>query len=188
MEMNSHCERVAPGLVVRWARLLVRRAPLAPLQFSATGFQVITDSQPLEEKRLDDVRTGHYYPVHIGDVYASKYQVLGKLGPEDKTPKRLVTAMSSGSAMLSLIGMLGPTPPDLIKRGSEERSPEFLRPAGQWNAGIAIFEGMSLESSEENLDGAGKAEFLSFIRSMLQQRPEGRKRAKELLKDPWLKS
>lgn len=35
----------------------------------------------VEEDRFDEFREGQYYPVSIGDVFASgKYQVLGKLG------------------------------------------------------------------------------------------------------------
>lgn len=34
----------------------------------------------LEEERFEDFKKGIYYPVNIGDVFASKYQVLGKLG------------------------------------------------------------------------------------------------------------
>jgi serine/threonine protein kinase len=44
----------------------------------------------------------------------------------------------------------------------------------------------SLEDEEENLEGEEKAQFLAFIRKMLQWRPEDRLSAKELLGDPWL--
>ena len=45
---------------------------------------------------------------------------------------------------------------------------------------------ISLEESENVLDGENKERFLKFIRSMLGWLPEQRKRASELLKDPWL--
>ncbi|EQL02916.1 CMGC protein kinase [Ophiocordyceps sinensis CO18] len=57
-----------------------RRAPLAPLQFPSSGFDVISDAVKLEEEQLDGFNAAKYYPVRIGDVYSSKYQVLGKLG------------------------------------------------------------------------------------------------------------
>ncbi|KAI1459204.1 kinase domain protein [Annulohypoxylon moriforme] len=66
--------------LLRWVRGLSRRAPLAPLRFPTTGFDVIDDSYIVEEELFDGLRKGHFYPVRIGDVYASKYQVLGKLG------------------------------------------------------------------------------------------------------------
>lgn len=43
-----------------------------------------------------------------------------------------------------------------------------------------------LEESEQVLDGENKEQFLKFMRSMLRWLPEERKRATELLKDPWL--
>jgi len=59
---------------------------------------------------------------------------------------------------------------------------------GQWKADIPIPQNMSLDRSEENLEGKRKEEFLEFIRGMLQWRPEDRKTAKQLLDDPWLKT
>ena len=46
---------------------------------------------------------------------------------------------------------------------------------------------MSLEYSEENLDGEEKRQFLVFLRKMLRWIPEERETAKQLLQDPWLK-
>lgn len=45
---------------------------------------------------------------------------------------------------------------------------------------------LSLESSEENLEGRRKELFLQFMRKMLQWVPEDRHSAAELLHDPWL--
>lgn len=45
---------------------------------------------------------------------------------------------------------------------------------------------MSLEKSEELLQGQNKEVFLAFMRNILQWRPEDRETAKELLNDPWL--
>lgn len=59
---------------------------------------------------------------------------------------------------------------------------------GKWNNQINIPRGMSLENSEERLSGRNKEMFLKFMRGMLQWRPEGRKTAKQLLKDLWLDS
>lgn len=39
------------------------------------------ESEILEEEQFQDsFNAGHYYPVKIGDIYAQKYQILGKLG------------------------------------------------------------------------------------------------------------
>ncbi|OTA94876.1 hypothetical protein M434DRAFT_394248 [Hypoxylon sp. CO27-5] len=66
--------------LLRWARGISRRAPLAPLRFPTTGFDLIDGSYVVEEEQFDEFRKGYFYPVKIGDVYASKYQVVGKLG------------------------------------------------------------------------------------------------------------
>ena len=67
--------------LMKWARTLLRRAPQTPLRFPTTGFQAIPATQVLEEEIFDGFRTGDYYPVNIGDLFASnKYQIVGKLG------------------------------------------------------------------------------------------------------------
>ncbi|KJZ70226.1 hypothetical protein HIM_10374 [Hirsutella minnesotensis 3608] len=66
--------------IIRWARALTRTAPLVPLRFPASGFTIVDKSVLLEEENLEGFSSGQYFPVNIGDVYVSKYQVLGKLG------------------------------------------------------------------------------------------------------------
>jgi hypothetical protein len=106
--------------------------------------------------------------------------------------------------LAEVIAMLGPPPLDFLRRGS--RSKEFfdddgkyIRPSsgplhctnlslGKWKVDIPLPQGISLESSEDNLEGKGKEQFMAFMRGMLQWRPEDRKTAKQLLDDPWLKN
>ena len=57
---------------------------------------------------------------------------------------------------------------------------------GKWKQDIEIPAGVSLELSEEFLEGTNKEMFIAFMRGMLQWRPEDRKTAKDLLQDPWL--
>lgn len=67
--------------VLRFLRSLYRKAPLKPLNFPETGFEILTDDQLVEEDYFkDEFLAGQFYPVKIGDVYRDKYQVLGKLG------------------------------------------------------------------------------------------------------------
>lgn len=47
---------------------------------------------------------------------------------------------------------------------------------------------MSLEDSEEYLEGENKEMFLRFVRKMLRWDPEERQSARELLTDLWLTS
>ena len=62
------------------ARRLYPATPYPLLKFPATGFAVVRDSQLLEEEQLEELHDGKYYPVRIGEVFDSKYQVVGKLG------------------------------------------------------------------------------------------------------------
>ena len=110
---------------------------------------------------------------------------------------------STRAHLAEMIGLLGPPPADLIKRG--KRSPEFFDDQGQWlrsflqgdlqaklgfpghwNNTVPIPFSTSLEKLEENLEGKRKELFVKFLSSMLQWLPEHRKTAKELLNDPWL--
>jgi serine/threonine-protein kinase SRPK3 len=61
------------------ARNLVRK-PMKPLRFPTAGYEVVNQNVLLEEERFGDFKKGIYYPVNIGDIFASKYQVVGKLG------------------------------------------------------------------------------------------------------------
>ncbi|KAH7085434.1 kinase domain-containing protein [Paraphoma chrysanthemicola] len=87
--------------------------------------------------------------------------------------------------LAEVVAMLGPPPQDLLKRGS--RSKEFFDDEGKWIADTPSPEGLTLESSEENLDGKEKEAFLEFVRYMLRWKPEDRMTAKELLDHPWLR-
>ena len=70
----------AMSVLLKWARAFVRKTPSTPLRFPATGYDTISDNQALDEEQFDGFKEGIYYPVNIGDVFASKYQVVGKLG------------------------------------------------------------------------------------------------------------
>jgi hypothetical protein len=59
---------------------LLRKPPLTPLVFPTTGFEVIRDEDITEEERFEEFKTGRFCPVNVGDVFATRYQVVGKLG------------------------------------------------------------------------------------------------------------
>ncbi|KAL6307087.1 CMGC/SRPK protein kinase [Sparassis latifolia] len=65
--------------LLRAARRLVRR-PLPPRLFPTSGFEVIDNSCLVEEETWERYRPDEFYPVRIGEVFKSKYQVVGKLG------------------------------------------------------------------------------------------------------------
>ncbi|PYH89295.1 kinase-like protein [Aspergillus ellipticus CBS 707.79] len=68
--------------LLKWALSTLRRRPIPcpPLCFPVTGYDTVPANDILEEERFPAFRKGEYYPVHIGDVFHKKYQVVGKLG------------------------------------------------------------------------------------------------------------
>ncbi|KAJ5209217.1 hypothetical protein N7449_003596 [Penicillium cf. viridicatum] len=129
------------------------------------------------------LKTEWSYPVDIWnvgamiwDLFEGKHMFIG-IDPGGK-------GYSTRMHIAEVIGVLGPPPSDLLERG--ERSHEFFTKDGKWKNQINVPGGMSLENSEERLSGGNKEMFLKFMRGMLQWRPEDRKTAKQLLKDPWL--
>ena len=65
---------------IRWAARLGQRPPLPVRTFPSQGFKRISESQKIEEEWMPDYVASRYYPVRLGDVLASRYQVVGKLG------------------------------------------------------------------------------------------------------------
>ena len=63
-----------------YSRSASRLRDIAPREFPTTGFTVIPASETVEEEHWPRYKPQSYYPVRIGDVLHSKYQVLYKLG------------------------------------------------------------------------------------------------------------
>lgn len=61
----------------RWVRNMFASPPR---KFLDSGFTVISDADKLEEENWDWDKPGLFYPVRIGEVFQTRYQVLGKLG------------------------------------------------------------------------------------------------------------
>lgn len=66
--------------IVGWVRRIQRKPSWEPIQFSNSGFETLPIEEKFEEERIDDLSTGRYYPVQIGQILDSRYQVVGKLG------------------------------------------------------------------------------------------------------------
>jgi hypothetical protein len=67
--------------ISRWAsKTLGGRQRWLPRNFSNPRFETISASPPIEEESLPDYIAARYYPVRIGELFASRYQVVGKLG------------------------------------------------------------------------------------------------------------
>jgi serine/threonine-protein kinase SRPK3 len=51
-----------------------------PREPATSGFEVLDNSYLLEEETFPWYSPGAFYPVRIGEIFQSKYQVLGKFG------------------------------------------------------------------------------------------------------------
>lgn len=65
---------------LRWASRIYPRTRLPPKSFPSHGYQTIPSDYKLEEETLPDYLPQRFYPVRIGEVLNSRYQVVGKLG------------------------------------------------------------------------------------------------------------
>ncbi|KAB8265975.1 kinase-like domain-containing protein [Aspergillus pseudonomiae] len=48
--------------------------------FPTSGFKAIESNLLIEEEELPDYRADRFYPVHLGDIFQKRYQVVAKLG------------------------------------------------------------------------------------------------------------
>lgn len=56
------------------------RSPSEPRVFPSSGWDNINTSLLVEEELIPTYRIEKFYPVHIGEVFNDRYQVVGKLG------------------------------------------------------------------------------------------------------------
>lgn len=61
-------------------RNILRRQPSSPRKTSTISHISLPLEIPVEEETLPYYEPEHYYPVHIGEVYESRYQITGRLG------------------------------------------------------------------------------------------------------------
>lgn len=80
MTLHQLQQSIIMTSLLKLAKSILRRAPSPTRCFPKSGFQTINASIILEEERFEQFKKGCYYPVNIGDVLGSKYQVIGKLG------------------------------------------------------------------------------------------------------------
>ena len=70
--------------MMRWLRSLSTLSGVhphgRPLSTSGSGFEIINASCKVDEERLKHYKLSRFYPVYLGDIFESRYQVLSKLG------------------------------------------------------------------------------------------------------------
>lgn len=111
----------------------------------------------------------------IWDLYEGKHLFHKRLPSREE---------SSIAHMARMVSLLGAPSPDLLERSAV--AAEIFDDSGMLRGNDGT-PNSTLEDEEENLQGDEKAEFLSFLRKMLQWRPEDRASAADLMKDPWLR-
>ena len=51
-----------------------------PRKYAVSGFVKLNVTEKVEEENVPNYKPENYYPVHIGDIFSSRYQVVSKLG------------------------------------------------------------------------------------------------------------
>jgi serine/threonine-protein kinase SRPK3 len=89
----------------------------------------------------------------------------------------------NGAHLASMVAILGPPPLEFLQRS--ETSWEYFNTDGTLKDSFEVPD-VSLEMLATRLDGENKAQFLDFVRKMLDWMPERRHTAEQLLEHPWL--
>ena len=66
--------------MLRWIRSLLPRAPSPARSFPTSGFIALPVSEKIEEETFKWYTPAKFYPVRIGQVFESRYQVVSKMG------------------------------------------------------------------------------------------------------------
>ena len=66
--------------MIQWVRRILRPLPSPPRRFLSSCFHSIDRARVVEEESLPGYEPEEFYPVHIGEIFQAKYQVLGKIG------------------------------------------------------------------------------------------------------------
>lgn len=72
--------RVVPPLHLVFVRTMASVPSPPARQFPTSGFVKLDPSEKIEEEKLPFYALERYCPVHIGDIFMSRYQVVSKLG------------------------------------------------------------------------------------------------------------
>ncbi|KAI7549012.1 kinase-like protein [Hortaea werneckii] len=105
-------------------------------------------------------------------------------------PKRLFNPQDSEGQysethhLAQMISLLGPPPLKFLRRCGE-KADQYWDRNGNWKNLVSIPE-TSLEHVHQRLEGEEKAQFMSFMRKMLQWDPEDRQDSESIYWDEWL--
>ncbi|KAJ6114429.1 protein kinase domain protein [Penicillium sp. IBT 16267x] len=192
---QAELKNPSPRKIVNGMPVYASRRFALPKRFGRAVLSDFGSAVRGDEKRNHDAQPNVYrspevmlktdwsYPVDIWnvgvmvwDLFEGRHIFCGN-DPDGK-------GYSTRAHLAELMGILGPPPLDMLQRG--KRSQEFFADDGKWKQDIEIPTGVSLETSEQFLEGRNKELFIAFMRGMLQWRPEDRMTAKDMLQHPWL--
>ena len=77
---NSSSTSYLMAAIGRALKNVFLRTPSPPRKYPSSGFKVINTIDKLEEENWEWYKPGLFYPVCIGEVFQTRYQVVGKLG------------------------------------------------------------------------------------------------------------
>lgn len=63
-----------------WVAKTARRMSIQPRALPSDGFATLPKHEKFEEERLVGYKAEKFYPVRLGEVFESRYQVVAKLG------------------------------------------------------------------------------------------------------------
>jgi hypothetical protein len=64
----------------RWLADSAKPTPGRARTFPSEGIELLSVKERIEEERIPGYKAGNFYPVRLGEVFKSRYQVVAKLG------------------------------------------------------------------------------------------------------------
>ncbi|KGO65109.1 hypothetical protein PITC_013680 [Penicillium italicum] len=111
---------------LEWLRSLFRRSLKFPVSFPTDGWEIIPADQKVEEEQMPNfLQEFHYFPVIIGNILLSRYQVVSKLGWGTSSTVWLVRDLEKNDYMalkvytLDILGSDESAYYDQIKQGNQ---------------------------------------------------------------------
>ncbi|GKZ78393.1 hypothetical protein AnigIFM56816_001951 [Aspergillus niger] len=76
----SYSQQLQASVLPFQRRRMTSTPMVQPREFPTSGFELLNSIEPFEEESLPDYLKERYYPVSLGEVLNSRYQVITKLG------------------------------------------------------------------------------------------------------------
>ena len=80
LSLQRFSYRFHPPLPRRSVRIMAFIPPSPRRNFPASGFVTLNATKKIEEEEIPSYNAEDYYPVYIGEVFDSRYQIVTKLG------------------------------------------------------------------------------------------------------------